>query len=167
MLTFEPPPLVRPRLRQFALFDTHEAGLAARWLTTEIERCATPAREVSRALWKFDIASHRGQLRLMSLQDAGEAEVLVVVASDVARPEPVFLDWLAELTPWKCNRPERTRLVALLAETNNEPWVPPSLLRAALATFSHRAEVEFIWRPLEVFREDDTLWLKPALTGLL
>jgi hypothetical protein len=163
MLTFEPTPLLRARLRQFALHDDHEARLAAKWLAAAVERHVAPVREVTRELWKFDLARHPQQMRRMTLQDAGEAEVLIIAANDVARPEPAFLDWLAELTPWKINRPERSLLLALLDEQGEQADEPCSLLRAALTEFSERAEVEFVWRPLDDYREDDLVWLKPAL----
>jgi hypothetical protein len=163
MLTFEQPPILRARLRQFALYDGHEAGLAARWLTSAITHHAAAAREVTRELWKFDVAHHPRQMRLMTLQDAGEAEVLIIAANDVARPEPAFLGWLAELTPWKINRPERSLLLALLDERGEQADEPCSLLRAALTEFSERAEMEFVWRPIGDYHEDDLLWLKPAL----
>jgi hypothetical protein len=163
MTTTEPPLITRPRLRQFALYDNHEAGLAARWLTTEIERNTRSTREVSRELWKFDIAHRNGPLREMSLQDAGEAEVIVLAASDVAQPDPAFLDWLVDLTPWKANRAECGVLLALLVEADDEPWNPPSRLRSALMDFSQRADLEFLWRPMRLFQEDDLDWVKPSL----
>jgi hypothetical protein len=167
MLTFEPVPQARARLRQFALYDDHEAGHAAKWLAAVVERRAAPAREVTRELWKFDVAYHPRQMRRLALQDAGEAEVLIVAARDVARPDPVFLDWLAELAPWKVNRPARGLLLALLDERGEQADEPPSLLRAALTAFSSRAEVEFFWRPFADYREDDPLWVEGALAGWL
>jgi hypothetical protein len=167
MLTFEPPPLVRPRLRQFAVYDDHEAGLAAKWLAAAVERHLAPAREVTREFWKFDLARHPRQMRRMTMQDAGEAEVLVIAANDVARPEPAFLDWLGELTPWKVNRPERSLLLALLDERGEQADEPCSLLRAALTEFSGRAEMELVWRPLDDYREDDLAWLQPTLARFI
>jgi hypothetical protein len=74
---------------------------------------------------------------------------------------------LAELAPWKVNRPARGLLLALLDERGEPADEPPSLLRAALTAFSSRAEVEFFWRPFADYREDDPLWVDTALAGWL
>jgi hypothetical protein len=162
MLTLESAPPARARLRVFALYDDHPAGQAARWLMAGIGRLAAPSHEVSRQAWKFDLAGHPRPMRLVNLQDAGEAEVLIVAGSDVARPDPAFLMWLEELVPWKRNRPARGVLLALLAETEPDPLAPPSLLRAALLRFGQRAELELFWQPLRVYAEDDLSWVGPV-----
>jgi hypothetical protein len=166
MLTLEPAPPIRARLRLFALYDDYNAGLAARWLLTGIERFTASSHEIRRQMWKFDLAGHPRPMRLLNLQDAGEADVLIVAGSDVARPDPAFLEWLDELVPWKANRPERGVLLALLAESEPDPLAPPSLLRAALLRFGHRAELELLWQPMRVYAEDDLAWFVPALERL-
>src|ERR1043166_2800384 len=101
--TFSEP--AQMRLRQFVLYDDYNAGVAGRWLAAEIVRAAAPACDASSiGMSKTNFAMRPGRLREMALQEAGEADVLMVAASEVSAPEPAVLEWLDALAPWKANR---------------------------------------------------------------
>jgi len=159
-------PLTRARMRLFLIYDDFAAGIAARWLAGEIGSVASRTCEVTSGMWKFDVATRVGMFREMTLQEAGEADVLIVAASNLNAPSPEFLRWLEALAPWRANRPQRGLLVGLLGEAATE--VPElDALTQSLAQFAGRAELEFTWQPMGVHAFGDSGWVMPAIERLV
>lgn len=152
----------RARLRQFLLYDDYFAGLAGRWLGGEITRLLEPACETSLEMWKTDLATRSGRLRDMTLQDAGEADILIVSVSEVCAPDPTALQWLDALVPWKANRAHRGLLLVLLGVEGCEVE-ELTAFGECLAQFARRADLAFAWQPMGVRSVGDSNWVMPLL----
>lgn len=159
-------PLAPARMRQFQVYDDFAAGVAARWLAGEIRSVARRNCEETSEMWKIDVAMQFGKFREMTMQDAGEADVLIVAVSAAGEPSSAFLEWLEELAPWRANRPHPGLLVGLLGEAATEA-VELDVLTLALGQFARSAEMEFIWQPMGVHAMGDSDWVMPALERLI
>ena len=96
-LKIPPAAATRARLRQFLIYDDHAAGVAARWLGSEIHAHAARHCAVTSEMWKLEVATRFVMFRETTLQEAGEADVIVVAVSNPGAPEPGFEDWLESL----------------------------------------------------------------------
>lgn len=113
-------------------------------------------------MWKTDLATRSGRLRDMTLQGAGEADILIVSVSEVCAPDPTALQWLDALVPWKANRAHRGLLLVLLGAEGCEVE-ELTAFGEFLAQFARRADLAFAWQPMGVRSVGDSNWVMPLL----
>jgi hypothetical protein len=164
-LTIPPAAATRARLRQFLIYDDHAAGVAARWLGSEIHSHAARHCAVTSEMWKLEVATRFVLFRETTLQDAGEADVIVVAVNNPGAPEPGFEQWLESLAHERGRSGRDGLLIGLLGGAPDQSGSGD--LAKALEACALRAGMEFHGQPAGARADGEADDVRSLVTRLL
>jgi hypothetical protein len=155
------------KLHLFSLYVDLPASVCARWATSMINRQAGPHWRTSSEMWKIDSLRSSASIRQMTINDAANADIIIVAASSLAQPEPALLEWLDALAARKNNHPAAPGLlIGLLGDdatrTEDLNWTVRPLIRCA-----QQIGREFFWQWMGDGAMNSAEWLAEDVKNLL
>jgi hypothetical protein len=154
------------RLRLFSLYMDIAAAGRARWATSQISRLAGEHWKSSTEMWNLDSLTASEAIRKMIIQDAADADVLVIAMSSLDRRELELVQWLDSLAAGKAKRSGSGLFIGLLGDEDGRAgeldWTVKQFLRCA-----QRTDRDFIWRWMVGEAMDSDEWLADSVAALL
>jgi hypothetical protein len=109
-------------------------------------------------MWNLDSLNSSPQLRKITIQEAADADVLIVALSSLDQREPKLIEWLDALMDGKTERPVSGLLIGLLGDEEHEAgelgWTVKQFMRCAQS-----AGRDFIWHWMGQGAINDATWL--------
>ena len=162
----KPPEVTNLKLHLFSLYLDFPASAHARWLTAAIENLVGPRRNISGEMWKIDFLMASENIRKMVNDEAANADVIIIAASSLVKPEMKLIQWLQELSNGKGNGTKPGLLIGLLGDENTKTleidWVVKAMIQSAQVTGR-----SFIWHWMGELPTNDLDWLTENLEALL
>jgi hypothetical protein len=163
----EPELVVEGRLRLFSLYVDFPAAVRARWATCQISRLAGEQWKTSAEMWNLDTLTTSEPIRKMIVQDAADADVLVIAMSSLDWRELELVEWLNCLAAGKANRPGTGLFIGLLGDGKGRAmeldWTVKQFLRCA-----RQMDRNFIWHWMDRnAMADADYWLTDSVEALL
>ena len=156
-----------PQLRLFTIYEDSEAGVTAAWLVDEIRRYIRNRCVLLQELWKLDLIAGFVRFREITLEDAAEADVVLLSLRSLEQPVPSVCSWLESLKSQRAHRSTPGLLLAVLGTEEEEERVAESPLMNCLQQFSRSARLEFAWAPGDAYRLRDSAWLDRKLDSVV
>ena len=154
------------KLRLFSLYVDFAAAVRARWAASQISRLAGGHWKTSSEMWNLDSLTASESIRKMILQDAADADVLVVAMSSLDRRELELVRWMDSLAAVKANRPVSGLYIGLLGDEASRAkeldWTVKQFLRSA-----GHLDRDFIWRWMDREATEELDWLAESVAALL
>ena len=154
------------RLRLFSLYADYAAAMHARWATDQIGQLAGEPWKTYTEMWNLDSVTASEAIRKMVVQEAADADVLIVAISSLARRELNLAQWLDAVAAARTGRPVSGLFIGLLGDENDRAgeldWTVKQFLRCA-----RQMDRDFIWRWMEREAMDSDEWLTDSVAALL
>jgi hypothetical protein len=154
------------KLRLFSLYVDFAASVHARWAAGTITKLAGPRWKTSNETWNLDSLIASQQVRKITIQEAADADVLIVALSSLDRREPKLIEWLDALAAGKAERPVSGLLIGLLGDEEHEAgelgWMVKQFMRCAQGMGR-----DFIWHWLGREAVNDTTCLNDSVEKFL
>jgi hypothetical protein len=154
------------KLRLFSLYVDFAASVHVRWAATTVTKLAGPRWKTSVEMWNLDSLGNSQQLRQITIQEAGDADVLIIALSSLDRREPKLIEWLDAVSAGKGDRPGSGLFISLLGDEEHEAdelgWTVNQFMRCA-----QRMGRDFIWHWLGRGAVNDTACLNDSVEKFL
>ncbi len=154
------------KLRLFALYVDFAAAVRARWAASQISRLAGGQWKTSSEMWNLDSLAASESIRKMILQDAADADVLIVAMSSLDRRELELVRWLDSLAAVKASRPVSGLCLGLLGDEAGRAkeldWTVKQFLHSSGAL-----DRDFIWHWMDREAMQSVDWLTESVGALL
>ncbi len=154
------------KLRLFSLYVDFEASVHARWAAGTITKLAGPRWKTSNEMWNLDSLNASQQVRKITIQEAVDADVVIVALSSLDRREPKLIEWLDALVAERTERPASGLLIGLLGDEEHETdelgWTVKQFMRCAQGMGR-----DFIWHWLGREAVNDTACLNDSVEKFL
>ncbi len=146
------------KLHLFSLYVDFAASLHARWTTGTIAKLASPRWKTSAEMWNLDSFHASQPVRKIMIQEATDADVLIVALSSLDQREPKLVEWLGALAAGKLESPVSGLFIGLLGDEEHEAgeleWTVKQFMGCA-----QRMGRDFIWHWMGQGAINDTTWL--------
>jgi len=154
------------KLRLFSLYVDFAASAHARWAAGTITKLAGPRWKTSNEMWNLDSLSNSQQVRKIAIQEAVDADVLIVALSSLNQREPKLIEWLEAVVKGKTERPVSGLFIGLLGDDEHEAgelgWTVKQFMRCAQGMGR-----DFIWHWLGRGAVNDTACLNDSVEKYL
>ncbi len=146
------------KLRLFSLYVDFAASARAKWLSGAITRLVGPKWKTCCEMWNLDSFKASQSIRKIMLQEAAEADVLVIALSSLDQREPKLIEWLDALAGEKTEPPDSRLIIGLLGDEDHEAgelgWTVKQFIGCA-----QRTGRDFIWHWMGQEAVNDITWL--------
>jgi hypothetical protein len=146
------------KLHLFSLYVDFAASVRARWATGTITRMVGPRWKTSSEMWNLDCFTASHQLRKIMLQDAADADVLIIALSSLDQRQPRLIEWLSALAENKTEHRVSGLFIGLLGDEDHEAgeleWTVKQFMGCA-----QKMGRDFIWHWMGQEAINDTTWL--------
>jgi hypothetical protein len=154
------------KLRLFSLYVDFAASAHARWAAGTITKLAGPRWKTSNEMWNLDSLSNSQQVRKITIQEAVDADVLIVALSSLNQREPKLIEWLEAVVNGKTERQVSGLFIGLLGDEEHEAgelgWTVKQFMRCAQGMGR-----DFIWHWLGRGAVNDTTCLNDSVDKFL
>jgi hypothetical protein len=154
------------KLRLFCLYVDFAASARAKWVSGTITRLAGPKWKTCCEMWNLDSVKASQAIRKIMLQEAVEADVLVIALSSLDQREPRLIEWLNALSHEKAEPPVSRLFIGLLGDEAHEAgelgWTVKQFIGCA-----QRMGRDFIWHWMGQEALNDITWLADNLRKFL
>ncbi len=157
---------VDAKLRIFSLYVDFAASAHAKRVTGIITKLAGPGWKIRTEMWHLDSYLAGEQLREIMLQEAADAEMLIVALCSLDYYEPRLMEWLNALAGHQAGHQASRLFIGLLGDEDHEAGE----LRATVKHFidcARKMGRDFIWQWMgqEAIRDDT--WLTDNVESYL
>ena len=146
------------KLRLFSLYVDFAASARARWVSDIITRLVRPTWKTRCEMWNLDSFKASQPIRKMMLQEAAEADVLVIALSSLDQREPKLIKWLNALAGRPPEPPVSQLFIGLLGDETHEAgelgWTVKQFIGCARSMGR-----DFIWHWMGQEALNDITWL--------
>ena len=146
------------KLRLFSVYVDFAASARARWVSGTITRLVGPKWKTCCEMWHLDSFKASQGIRNIMLQEAAEADVLVIALSSLDQREPKLIEWLEALAGEKAEPPGSRLFIGLLGDEDHEAgelgWTVKQFIGCA-----QRMGRDFIWHWMGQEALNDITWL--------
>jgi hypothetical protein len=146
------------KLRLFSLYVDFAASVPARWASGVIANLVGSTWKTHCEMWNLDTFKSSQQLRELMLQDAAEADVLVIALSSLDQRQTELIDWLEALASKKGGHLGAGMFIGLLGDEANEAgelrWTVKRFIGCA-----QKMGRDFIWQWMGQGAINDATWL--------
>ncbi len=146
------------KLRLFSLYVDFAASARAKWVAGTIARLVRPRWKTSCEMWNLDSVKASLPIRKIMLQEAADADVLVIALSSLDQREPKLIEWLNALADEKAGPPDSRLIIGLLGDEAHEAgelgWTVEQFIGCA-----QRTGRDFIWHWMGQEAFNDITWL--------
>jgi hypothetical protein len=146
------------KLRIFSLYVDFAASAHAKWVTGTITKLAGPTWKNRTEMWHLDSCMAGEQLRKIMLQEAADADMLIVALCSLDYYESRLMEWLTALAGHKAEHQASRLFIGLLGDEDHQAGE----LRATVKHFIHCAKEmgrDFIWQWMGREAIQDDTWL--------
>lgn len=154
------------KLRLFSLYLDFTASTHAKWANGIITKLLSPQWKTQNELWHLDSFKASKQLWNLMLQDAADADVLIVALSSLDQRESKLIEWLDALAGKEGGKPFSGLFIGLLGDEEHEAgelrWVVTGFLDCA-----RKMGRDFIWHWMGQEAMNDTTWLTDNVEKVL
>lgn len=154
------------KLHLFSLYVDFAASVHARWAVGTITKLAGPCWKTSTEMWNLDSLNASQAVRKLTIQEAADADVLIVALSSLDRRESKLIEWLDALVAGKSEHPVSRLLIGLLGDEEHEAgeleWTVKQFMRCA-----QKMGRDFIWHWIGRGAINDTTWLDDSVEKFL
>ena len=154
------------KLRLFSVYVDFPASVYARWAASEIRKLAGPEWQTGSEMWKIDSFKASAALRQMMTHDATTADVIILVVSSLAQPDPALFQWLDSLVAGKTGNPASGLLIGLLGDEKTKTAELDSTVKP-LIRCAQQTGREFIWHWMGENSLNDPEWMIDDIKNLL
>lgn len=146
------------KLRLFSLYVDFAASARAKWVSDTITRLVRPRWKTCCEMWNLDSFKASQPIRKIMLQEAAEADVLVIALSSLDQREPKLIEWLNALAGEKTEPLDSRLILGLLGDETHEAgelgWTVKQFIGCA-----QRTGRDFIWHWMGQEAINDISWL--------
>ena len=146
------------KLRLFSLYVDFAASARAKWVSDTITRLVRPKWKTCCEMWNLDSVKASQPIRKIILQEASEADVLVIALSSLDQREPKLMEWLNTLTGKQPEPPVSRLFIGLLGDEAHEAgelgWTVKQFIGCAQSMGR-----DFIWHWMGQEALNDITWL--------
>ncbi|HUA39371.1 MAG TPA: hypothetical protein VMA35_13345 [Candidatus Sulfopaludibacter sp.] len=146
------------KLRLFCLYADFAASARARWVSSTIAKLVRPKWKTRCEMWHLDSFKASQLIGRIMLQEAAEADVLVIALSSLDQREPKLMEWLTALAGEKAGSSESRLFIGLLGDEDHEAgelgWTVKQFIGCA-----QRMGRDFIWHWMGQEACNDITWL--------
>lgn len=146
------------KLRLFCLYVDFAASARARWVNDIITRLVRPKWKTCCEMWNLDSVKASQSIRKMMLQEAAQADVLVIALSSLDQRELKLMEWLTALTGQQPEPPVSRLFIGLLGDEAHEAgelgWTVKQFIGCARSMGR-----DFIWHWMGQEALNDITWL--------
>ena len=146
------------KLRLFSLYVDFAASARAKWVSGTITGLVGPKWKTCCEMWNLDSFKASQTIRKIMLQDAAEADVLVIALSSLDQREPKLIEWLEALAGEKTEPRDFRLIIGLLGDEAHEAgelgWTVKHFIGCA-----QRMGRDFIWHWMGQEALNDITWL--------
>ena len=154
------------KLHVFSLYADFEASKRARRAAEAITRFVGRYWRVSSEMWKLDAATAGQSIGSLMINDAANADVLIVAVSSLDSRPVELIPWFDVLETPKPGLGYSGLLIGLLGDeqrrTEESAWMVKQLIRCAQKT-----NRDLVWRWMEPEAQNDFTWLNENVNMLL
>jgi hypothetical protein len=146
------------KLRLFSLYVDFVASTHVKWAGGTIAKLVDRHCQPQSEMWHLDSFSASQQLWNLMLQDAADADVLIVALSSLDQRESKLIEWLDALADKKTDNPIPGLFIGMLGDEGHEAgelrWTVKGFLSCA-----QKMGRDFIWQWMGQEAVNDTTWL--------
>ena len=154
------------KLRLLSLYGDLPASVHARWVAGRIARLAGPHWQTTSEMWKIDSLQVSEPIRKMIVNDAANADVIIIAASSWAQSEPALIQWLKSVEACKTGRLYCSLAIGLLGDEETTA-ADLSCVVTPLIHSLQQANKDFIWRGMGNGAMNDSNWFAGKVEELL
>ena len=146
------------KLRLFSLYVDFAASVPARWASGVITSLVGPMWKTHCEMWNLNTFKESQQLRELMLQDAAEADVLVIALTSLDQRQTELIEWLEALAAKQAGHLGAGIFIGLLGDEAHEAgelrWTVKRFIGCA-----QRMGRDFIWQWMGQGAINDATWL--------
>ena len=146
------------KLRLFSLYVDFAASVPARWASGVITNLVGPMWKTHCEMWNLNTFKESQQLRELMLQDAAEADVLVIALTSLDQRQTELIEWLEAVANKKAGHLGAGIFIGLLGDEAHEAgelrWTVKRFIGCA-----QRMGRDFIWQWMGQGAINDATWL--------
>jgi hypothetical protein len=162
----EPRSVTKARLRWFTVYADYPAAIRAKHLAAGVSRSISHEWQLSAEMWKLDCIAPVGSIRELIMQEAADADVLLLAISALESPDSAVIQWLQSLVEWKANRAFPGLLVGLFGDEDHKV-AEKNWMVEQLSLFAGRTQMSFAWHASGQEFVEDSSWLDVELENFL
>ena len=151
-------PGTNAKLRLFSLYVDFAASVPARWASGIITDLVGPMWKTHCEMWNLDTFKSSQQLRELMLQDAAEADVLMIALTSLDQRQTELIEWLEALAGRRAGRLGVGIFIGLLGDEAHEAgelrWTVKRFIGCA-----QKMGRDFIWQWMGQGAINDATWL--------
>lgn len=154
------------KLRLFSLYVDFTASTHVKWAGGAITKLVGQHWKTQCEMWHLDAFKASKQLWDLMLQDAADADVLIVALSSLDQRDSKLIEWLDALADKRKNNPGAGLLIGLLGDEDHEAgelrWTVTGFLSCA-----QKMGRDFIWHWMGQDAINDDTWLTDNVEKVL
>jgi hypothetical protein len=159
-------PATNGKLHLFSLSVDFPASVRVRWVANVITKLAGPRWSISSEMWKTDSLATNQRIQQMTIEDATNADVIIIALSSLTQRDPTLTQWLDSLAAGKHNRPLPGLFIGLIGDAETEVAELKWLVKPMICCAQQLGR-DFIWQWMGTNAANDSDWLSDHIQHLL